>query len=77
MESSEITPALQDLTAIVGAIRIMRSVPGRLPTCEDVAATLGAAERVEPVTVPADWPSEEEPMENLGDRVVWVPVYRK
>lgn len=77
MESTEVTPALQDLTARVGAIRIVKGVPGQLPTCEEIAATLGAVERVEPVTVPADWPSEEEPTENQGDHVVLVPVHRK
>ena len=74
MESTEVTPALQDLTARVGAIRIVKGVPGQLPTCEEIAATLGAVERIEPVTVPADWPSEEELSPNPGDHVVWVPV---
>jgi len=66
MESSEITPALRDLTALVGAIRIVRGVPGRLPTCDEVAAALGTAEQVEPVTVPVDWPIRRGPDRKCG-----------
>lgn len=77
MESSEITPALRDLTAVIGAIRVLARIPGQLPTCDEVAAAIGATETVEPVTVPADWPPEEEEPEGHDDQIVWVPVRPK
>ena len=74
MESAEITPALRDLTAVIGAIRVLERIPGQLPTCDEVAAAIGTPETVEPVTVPAGWPPDDEMPEEQDSQVVWVPV---